>query len=238
MTTKENNLDSIALGAIISSGTTSSGDTLTLSKSGSATSEGTATAGELIHGAKSLALIAASSEISYAYWAWTSVAAVGVRFAIRLTTLPGGTVDLLDIRHATGGTSAARVRMSSAGQVTVKDYEAAATIYTCPTNYVAGDVVQFDLSVDPGTGSGDGACTFAAYDEDGGWALGMSSAYSSAAVNMGTANLNVINFGRVTASAWAFTTIVDSFKSVDAYGLIGPLIEGVYTPFTVHGQVN
>jgi len=184
MTTKTNLLDSIATGTLISSGTASSGDQITITKGATSTITGTATAGEVIHGPKSMKVALVSGEGGYAYWDWTSVTAMSARAAYRFTARPGGTVDVLQIWRI-GSVKAASVRISSAGVITLKDYDAAATLYTVPDAIPTdGGVYQFSLSVEPGTSS-TGKCTFAVYDSGGNLALGMSSAYSATDVNVG-----------------------------------------------------
>lgn len=224
MTTKVNECDLVALSSLSSSGTSSSGDQLTISKGATSTISGTATVGSVIFGDRSLDVATASAEGATVYWTFTSPTALSCRCAFRFTGAPPVTTDVVQIQRV-GGVKAASVRIATDGTVTVKDYNSAATLYTTPTKLTASGVYQFDLSVLPNSTAANGSCQFAVYDGSGNLTLGMSSVYSaSGTVNVGdTATaLSTVNFGRQPASGGAWNYQMDAFKASDVFGLLGP----------------
>lgn len=224
MTTKINDFDLVAVGAITSSGTATSGDQVTLTKGATSTIVGTDTAGEAIRG-KSLKFSLAASETGYGYYLWTTPTALAARAELRMAANPGGPLDIVQINRV-GGVRASSVRIGSDGSVTLKDYNGATTLYTCPNTLTLPGVYTFDLTCQPGSNSpsNNGKIAFAVYDSNGDLALGMPAPQEFTGVNAGDLSvaLQTTNFGRIVSSAWTYEYVLDSVKASDAYGLLGP----------------
>lgn len=227
MTTKINDFDLVALSALTSSGTASSGDQVTLTKGATSTIVGTETAGEAIHG-RSVKFTLSASETGYGYYSWTAPAALAVRGEFRMAANPGGALDIVQINRV-GGVRACSARIGSDGSVVLKDYNGVTTLYTCPNTLSLPGVYTFDLSCQPGSNSpsNNGKIAFAVYDANGDLALGMTAVQEFTNVNAGDLSvaLQTTNFGRITSSAWAYEYVLDSAKASDAYGLLGPWVD-------------
>lgn len=210
-----------------------SGEALTFTRSGAATTVGTNTAGEVIFGSKSLKFGFASGEMCYGSFLTGGHDAVSGRVVFRLpATMPPALTDVVSVIQQSQSTKAMSLRFSSDGKLNVKNF-ADATVYTTPSAITGGSVIDIVFAVQKGTGTGDGKIKFAVYDTNGDLTAGMATAYESTTANTGTLTLGPVNFGKITASTWAANLIADPLYAINTYAMPGPYVPESWPGLTV-----
>lgn len=223
MTYRNNDFESLPISEITTNAqTATSGDQITLFRSGTAKFYGTDTAGEVIFGSKSLKLVTASGEDGYGYWYWNGgVPAIGGRCAFRIPSVPTVSTDLLKVYGAS--TVISSVRLASDSKLYLKQTTGnvnlhISTALTFPT------VFQIDVSIQPGVATiapYDGKVIYAIYDINGNYIGGMTQPYEKTDANFGINTLTQYAWGRHVAQPFAWTIEMDAWRANDAYGLIG-----------------
>lgn len=201
-----------------------SGDVVTPVKSGSGSIVGTATAGEVIHGAKSVKLVttAATTDSAYLMHTLASPTATGVRAYFRVAAAPTVDTTILQVYSTSG--AAVNIKLRTDGRFRVND-----SVGTTVVSTLAGSALTFpavfavDLAVQLGTTTTDGKAQFRLYNG----AAAATPAETIAEITAGNfsskgTTIASVRAGKVVASeAQAITMFADSFKQVDGYTLVG-----------------
>ena len=226
MTIRNNTFEGCTVGATITSsnqqGAGSSGDTLTVVRNATATNVCTATAGEIIGGAKSAKLTGvAAGDTTYFYWDdATTMSGTGLRIRFTLSGAPSADTQVAAIRRASSATGVTVV-LKTTGKLEL--WDVGGFVYATPSALTLPATITVDLAVEKGTGTGDGKASFAVYDSNGDLTGGMSSAYSSTARNTGTTNYVRALAGIIATTGTCPYVIVDDLTWTDTYGLQGPV---------------
>ncbi len=195
-----------------------SGDVIAPIKSSSGSVTGTAVNGELISGAASVKLSAASGQYAYLSWPENNLTTVGFRAYLRLSA----TATNFSIMSVSNGSAqSAKVILLSTGRLYISDSTGSVT-YQTPSALTFPGVYAIDVAVQTGTTTNDGKIQFAVYDISDELTAGMTSAFESTAANTGTASIASVNVGKIESAAVAVTMIVDDIKRTDTYTLVGP----------------
>ena len=231
MTVLRNTGDGVTNGAAINgSNQGNSGDIITsVIATGSPTITGDTSGADVIFGAGAYKLTLASGDSAYLQWTYSSATAVGARAYFRLMQAPTASGDsLLTIRSASA--RIAQVQPSASGALHVIDAggndllgSGSIVASSAPSSYPC--VFAVDITVQPGTSTTNGSITVAYYNQDGSYALGTTGPMTANTVNMGTAPIASVRFGRYGTATNTQTRIIDDLVAQDSYGLIG-----TYTP--------
>ena len=238
MTEWSNTCEGMPIGSVTGTNQNSdgySGDQLVLTRTGAATTVGTATAGEAIW-SKSLKLTFASGETCVGYWpvgAAGGVTAQSGRVAWRLpATMPAASTDVVSVIQYGLSSKAMSIRFGADGKLYLKN-AADGTAYTTPSAIAGGSIIQICWAVQKGTTTSNGKLKFAVYDGTGALTAGMTAPWESTAANAGTVALNAVNMGKITASTWAASPILDAFYATDTYALPAPYVPDPWPGLTV-----
>jgi hypothetical protein len=166
-------------------------------------------------GSQSYSFQAASG--STCIWQWTSDlnaqpgTTLGARFSIFLSALPSQTTEIVQLRTGTGVsarafiTNAGKIQLNDAGNALVKLFSNALALNTWY------DVV---VKARAGSSSTTGGL-YIAYFAHSTPTTPAETPYSNGAGNAGTAALNMVRFGKLTATTWATPFYIDTLTADD-----------------------
>lgn len=199
-----------------------SGDVVTPIKAGSGSLVGTAVAGEVIIGSKSVkATTTAAADAAYVMFSTASApTATGARAYFRVASAPSVDLTLMQVYSTSG--AAANVKLRTDGRFRVVDAPGGAS-YSTTTPLTFPAVFAIDLAVSLGTVTNDGklkleifnsATATTPFDTLTEITAGNFSSHGTTVASVRVGKIN-------SAEAQAITLEVDAFKQTDGYTFIG-----------------
>lgn len=146
---------------------------------------------------------------------------IGVRMSWRTPATWSGTADILGIRGAGSPAKVATLKVTSVGKISTYDAGDTTALNTTTTSLSNDTEYDIALWVESGTTTANGKIKSAIYAK--GSATPLETAYSTTAVNTGTALLTAVRAGKLVAGTLAGTMKLDNLKASDTYTDLPPV---------------